>query len=147
MFVHTINTTDLNGKPVSYEAHFQFKTLDIKRLIGDVDKFQARIQKLVDENDSDELMALMVELLLTSYGRVSEDGISFVQNDQIRSAFQDTVFFEQLLMDCLETPAFFIDLLYGAFPQGMRQRIDANPEFQKQLKELHAPVDPQGPQF
>lgn len=105
MIKKTMTYVDFNGETVVEDLYFNLNALEYTRLTarngGDLDK---RIAELVEKEDSEGIIALMEDLLLSSYGVKSEDGRRFVKTKQIREEFEYSQAYADLFVLLLTNP-------------------------------------------
>ena len=105
MIKKTMTYVDFNGETVVEDLYFNLNALEYTRLTarngGDLDK---RIAELVEKEDTEGIIALMEDLLLSSYGVKSEDGRRFVKTKQIREEFEYSQAYADLFVLLLTSP-------------------------------------------
>lgn len=105
MIKKTMTYVDFNGETVVEDLYFNLNALEYTRLTarngGDLDK---RIAELVEKEDTEGIIALMEDLLLSSYGVKSEDGRRFVKTKQIREDFEYSQAYADLFVLLLTNP-------------------------------------------
>lgn len=105
MIKKTMTYVDFNGETVVEDLYFNLNALEYTRLTarngGDLDK---RIADLVEKDDTEGIIALMEDLLLSSYGVKSEDGRRFVKTKQIREEFEYSQAYADLFVLLLTNP-------------------------------------------
>ena len=105
MIKKTMTYVDFNGETVVEDLYFNLNALEYTRLTarngGDLDK---RIAELVEKDDTEAIIALMEDLLLSSYGVKSEDGRRFVKTKQIREEFEYSQAYADLFVLLLTNP-------------------------------------------
>lgn len=105
MIKKTMTYVDFNGETVVEDLYFNLNALEYTRLTarngGDLDK---RIAELVEKEDTEGIIALMEDLLLSSYGVKSEDGRRFVKTKQIREEFEYSQAYADLFVLLLTNP-------------------------------------------
>lgn len=105
MIKKTMTYVDFNGETVVEDLYFNLNALEYTRLTarngGDLDK---RIAELVEKDDTEGIIALMEDLLLSSYGVKSEDGRRFVKTKQIREEFEYSQAYADLFVLLLTSP-------------------------------------------
>ena len=105
MLKKTMTYVDFNGETVVEDLYFNLNALEYTRLTarngGDLDK---RIADLVAKDDTEGIIALMEDLLLSSYGVKSEDGRRFVKTKQVREDFEYSQAYAELFVLLLTNP-------------------------------------------
>lgn len=104
MFKHTIDYVDFNGDERSEDFYFHLSTPEVTRLeakIGaPIDKYT---QTLASQQNLADMLAFLEDVILTSYGRKTTDGRSFIKNEELRTEFEYSrayaELFEEMLLD------------------------------------------------
>ena len=82
----------------------------------------AAIKKIVDAKDAPEIMKVFKDLILKSYGIVSDDGRRFIKSKEISDSFAQTEAFSMLFMElATDTDA------ASAFVNGIVPAADTKP--------------------
>lgn len=99
MYVKEMEYTDFNGVARKEKFYFNLTKAEILEMeLGKTGGFTEYIKKIIEAQDTPELMALFKMLLLKSYGVKSDDGRRFIKNDQVREDFEQTQAFSDLYM-------------------------------------------------
>lgn len=77
------------------------------------------LTRITQENDEQELVKYFKEFLLMSYGKKSDDGESFVKNEQIRNEFKSSMAFSEFWMRFLTEEHAFENFVKGVLPKDM----------------------------
>ena len=114
MFTKTINYENFNGETVTKTLHFNLTQSEIvdfamelpsgvTEAIGDPTKVneEEAALKLMDTIGSKGIVDFLKKLVLKSYGIKSEDGESFVKNDEIAEKFSHTAAYDAILMELM----------------------------------------------
>lgn len=101
MFKVTTTFRDLNGKQVTGQSWFNISRREATILNAKYDNnIVDYINSILDTPL--ELLTFLEDIVLTAYGRRSEDNLSFIKNDEIREEFRSSLEFDQLILDLLE---------------------------------------------
>ena len=105
MFKHNIEYVDFNGVERNEDFYFHLSIPEVIRLeakLGGQD-IETYIKTIAEQQDLPKLLDFMEEVILTSYGRKTTDGKSFVKNAELRSEFEYSQayaeLFEEMVMD------------------------------------------------
>ena len=104
MFKHNIEYVDFNGNERKEEFYFHLSTPEVLRLEA---KMGASIEEytkaIAEQQNLAELLDFLEEIVLSSYGRKTTDGKSFIKNQELRTEFEYSQayaeLFEELIMD------------------------------------------------
>lgn len=105
MFKHNIAYIDFNGEERQEDFHFHLSLPEVTRIEAKVGKSLAEHAKaLVQGNDSKELIEFMEDIILSSYGKKTADGRSFIKNKDIRSEFEYSQAYAELFEQFITDP-------------------------------------------
>lgn len=104
MFKHNIKYTDFNGNERDEEFYFHLSTPEVLRLEAKMGaSIEEYTQAIAEQQNLSELLDFLEEIVLTSYGRKTTDGKSFIKNRELRTEFEYSQayaeLFEELIMD------------------------------------------------
>lgn len=90
MFKHNIEYVDFNGIDRKEDFYFHLSTPEVIRLeakLGGQD-IESYIRNLSEQQNLADLLDFLEEVILTSYGRKTTDGKSFIKNKELRTEFE-----------------------------------------------------------
>jgi len=91
---------DFNGVERTEKFMFHFNEVELMEMeASETGGLDATINRIVEAQDNKEIIRLMKDVLLKSYGKKSDDGRSFIKNDKIRAEFEASPVFPQLFME------------------------------------------------
>ena len=123
MLKKTITYTDYNGVERTEDFMFNLTKAEILEMQLTKDGgMDAAIKKIVDAKDAPEIMKVFKDLILKSYGIVSDDGRRFIKSKEISDSFAQTEAFSMLFMElATDTDA------ASAFVHGIVPAADTKP--------------------
>ena len=123
MLKKTITYKDYNGVERTEDFMFNLTKAEILEMQLTKDGgMDAAIKKIVDAKDAPEIMKVFKDLILKSYGIVSDDGRRFIKSKEISDSFAQTEAFSMLFMElATDTDA------ASAFVNGIVPAADAKP--------------------
>ena len=123
MLKKTITYKDYNGVERTEDFMFNLTKAEILEMQLTKDGgMDAAIKKIVDAKDAPEIMKVFKDLILKSYGIVSDDGRRFIKSKEISDSFAQTEAFSMLFMElATDTDA------ASAFVNGIVPAADTNP--------------------
>ena len=123
MLKKTITYKDYNGVERTEDFMFNLTKAEILEMQLTKDGgMDAAIKKIVDAKDAPEIMKVFKDLILTSYGIVSDDGRRFIKSKEISDSFAQTEAFSMLFMElATDTDA------ASAFVNGIVPAADTKP--------------------
>lgn len=132
MLKRKIHYTDYNGDEQDETHYFNLSKLELMELeLFGGEKggsFTQWIRSISESNDRATLFAEFKKLILASYGKKSEDGRSFIKNDELRDAFKQTAAFESLFMELATVTDAAIEFVRGVVPAEMAGSVPDNVE-------------------
>ena len=100
MLKKTITYKDQNGVERTEDFMFNLTKAEILEMQLTKDGgMDAAIKKIVDAKDAPEIMKVFKDLILKSYGIVSDDGRRFIKSKEISDSFAQTEAFSMLFME------------------------------------------------
>ena len=124
MLKKTITYKDYNGVERTEDFMFNLTKAEIleMQLTKDGGMDAAIKKKIVDAKDAPEIMKVFKDLILKSYGIVSDDGRRFIKSKEISDSFAQTEAFSMLFMElATDTDA------ASAFVNGIVPAADTKP--------------------
>ena len=123
MLKKTITYKDYNGVERTEDFMFNLTKAEILEMQLTKDGgMDAAIKKIVDAKDAPEIMRVFKDLILRSYGIVSDDGRRFIKSKEISDSFAQTEAFSMLFMElATDTDA------ASAFVNGIVPAADTKP--------------------
>ena len=100
MLKKTITYKDYNGVERTEDFMFNLTKAEILEMQLTKDGgMDAAIKKIVDAKDAPEIMKVFKDLILKSYGIVSDDGRRFIKSKEISDSFAQTEALSMLFME------------------------------------------------
>lgn len=100
MLKKTIEYTDYNGLKRKEDFYFNLTKAEIMEMeLSTTGGLAEMIQKIIDTQDTPQIIKLFKDLVLKAYGEKSADGKRFIKNDDIRDGFAQTEAYSELFME------------------------------------------------
>lgn len=129
MIKKTIKYVDFNDEEVEEDFYFHLSKAELVELeMSHEGGLSEALQRIIKSNDQKQIMAEFKNLILTAYGRRSENGKGFTKNQQLRDEFAGTEAYSALFMELItdtDAAVVFINGLLPADLQAEAQRIAA----------------------
>jgi len=139
MLAKEIKYTDFNGVEQADTYHFHLSQTELLEMResreGGLEEF---LKQIVETEDRAQMIAMFKHLILTSVGEKSLDGKSFVKNDDIRKAFEQTAAYNALFMQLATDDKASAEFINGVIPAELRDLPDQD----KPLAPPPAPTNP-----
>ena len=100
MLVKKVKYVDYKNQPREEELYFNLSKAEIAEMeLSHKGGLSAKINRIVATEDGEEIIKLFKELIIKSYGIVSDDGKRFIKNDKLREEFLQTEAYSELFME------------------------------------------------
>lgn len=100
MLKKTIEYTDYNDVNRKEDFYFNLTKAEIMEMeLSTTGGLAEMIQKIIDTQDTPQIIKIFKELVLKAYGEKSADGKRFIKNDEIRDGFAQTEAYSELFME------------------------------------------------
>lgn len=131
MIKKTITYVDYNGTERTEDFYFNLTKAELMEMeLGHAGGFTEMIQKIINANDTPEIIKVFKMLLLKSYGKKSEDGKRFVKSEELATEFEQTEAYSQLFMELATDDKLASEFINGVVPK------DIAAEAAKQIPEV-----------
>ena len=129
MLTEKLTYEDFNGKMVTDELHFNLSKARLLKMSakwpgGNMYEYIKQVQK---NNNTEEMLKIFLELVTSSYGKISEDGKHFIQNKEISSEFEDSAAFDALLTKFVEDPNYAGRFITAVLPKDLAKNASPVP--------------------
>lgn len=122
MIKKTIKYIDFDGVEREEEFRFNLTKAELAEMnfsaTGGLEKL---IRRIVNEQDTQQLIKIFKDIILRSYGKVSDDGRRFIKTPELRQEFEQTQAYSDLYMEFLEDPDKLIAFIEGVIPPDIAQ--------------------------
>jgi hypothetical protein len=82
------------------------------------------LKRIVASNDGKQIMAEFKKLILSSYGKKSEDGRRFIKTDELRQEFESSEAYSTLFMEIVTNADAAAQFVNGIIPSGLATDAD-----------------------
>lgn len=118
MLKKTITYTDFDGNERTEDHYFNLTEAEIQesnlRTPGGI---EAKLKKIVQAKDPNELVSYFKSFILDAYGVKSEDGRRFIKSDELKTEFSQTGAYNKLFMELTTNTDAAIAFVQGVIPQ------------------------------
>jgi hypothetical protein len=116
----TITFEDFNGETVSEDFFFHLSKAELVELeMSHQGGLSEALQRIIATEDSKSIIAEFKNIILSAYGKRSDDGKRFVKNQQLREEFESTEAYSSLFMELVTNTDSAIEFINGVIPKDM----------------------------
>lgn len=118
MLVKKVSYVDYKGNQREEELYFNLSKAEVAELeLSHSGGLSEKIKRIVATQDSGEIVTLFKELIIKSYGVISDDGRRFIKNDKSREEFLQTEAYSELFVELASDADKASDFVNGIIPQ------------------------------
>lgn len=118
MIKETIKYTDYNGNELVEDFYFNLSKSEIAEMeLSYPNGLANHITKITQSNNGAEIIKLFKNLILSSYGRKSDDGKRFIKNVEESNAFSQTEAYSELFMKLATNADAAAEFVNGIIPK------------------------------
>lgn len=118
MLVKTIKYTDYKGNQREEELHFNLNKAEIAEMeLSHSGGFNQKLERIIKTQDSEEIVSIFKNIILKSYGVISDDGKRFIKSDELRLAFEQTEAYSELFMELISDADAASAFVNGVIPK------------------------------
>lgn len=122
MLKKTITYEDFNGETVSEDFFFHLSKAELVELeLSHQGGLSAALQRIVDAEDGKGIVQEFKNIILSAYGKRSDDGKRFIKNQQIREEFESTEAYSSLFIELVTDTDAAVEFINGVIPVGMAE--------------------------
>ena len=131
MFKKTVTYEDWNGESVTEDFYFNLtrtEILEMEYSLRPGQTFTELVTSLMETKDTGEVLSLIKEIVLASYGRKSADGKRFVKNAEIREEFEQSMAFDEIYIELASDSSMAADFVNGIMPKALQDQLGPDPK-------------------
>ena len=118
MLVKKVKYTDYKGNQREEELYFNLSKAEVAEMeLSHQGGLSEKINRIVATQDNKEIIELFKDLIVKSYGVVSDDGRRFIKNDKLREEFVQTEAYSELFMELASDADEAAKFVNGIIPQ------------------------------
>lgn len=118
MIKKPIKFTDYNGNAHNEEYNFNLNRAEILEMEAEYKGgLEAYINRISKEEDNKKLFAFFKDLVLKSYGKKSDDGRRFEKSEALRTEFEQTEAYVELVLELVGNADAAAEFMNGIIPQ------------------------------
>jgi hypothetical protein len=118
----TITYEDFNGETVSEDFFFHLSKAELVELeLSHKGGLAASLQKIIESEDGKSIIAEFKNIILTAYGKRSDDGRRFIKTQDLRDEFESTEAYSALFMELVTDTDAAVEFINGIVPAGLTE--------------------------
>jgi len=124
MLKKTITYQDFNDEEVVEDFFFHMSKAELVELeMSHQGGLSEALKRIVAAEDGKSIIAEFKNIILSSYGKRSEDGRRFIKNQQLRDEFESSEAYSTLFMELVTDTAAAIAFVNGIVPAGLTEEV------------------------
>lgn len=124
MLKKTITYTDFNGEEVKEDFFFHLSKAELVELEASHEGgLSDAMQRIIDTNDTQAIVAEFKKIMLMSYGKKSMDGKRFIKNQTMREEFESSEAYSTLFMELIVDADAAVEFMNGIIPAGLADDV------------------------
>ena len=142
MLTKTVKYTDYNGNERTETFNFNLTKAEIAEMeLSMPGGMSATVQRIIEAQDTKELITIFKDLLLRSYGVKSPDGRRFIKNDELREEFSQTEAYSDMFMELATDAEAASEFINKIIPSDMQKQLENMPDdVRKQIEAVTNPT-------
>jgi hypothetical protein len=118
----TLTYEDFNGETVSEDFFFHLSKAELVELeLSHDGGLSESLKKIIASEDGKNIIAEFKNIILTAYGKRSDDGRRFIKSQALRDEFESTEAYSTLFMDLVTNADAAVEFVNGIIPAGLTE--------------------------
>lgn len=123
MLKKVIKYVDFNDQPKELVCYFNLTKAEVAEMeLTTPGGLTKKIENMVLDTDSSEMIRLFKTLILDSYGKKSEDGSRFIKSEQLKEEFSQSAAYSELFMQLATDANAATEFVNGILPSDLIQK-------------------------
>jgi hypothetical protein len=133
----TITYKDFNDEEVSEDFYFHLSRAELVELeMSHRGGLSVSLERIIASEDNKSIIAEFKNIILSSYGKRSDDGRQFIKNQELRDEFASTEAYSALFMELVTDANAATEFINGIMPAGLVEETQQALEQRGELKEV-----------
>jgi hypothetical protein len=118
----TLTYEDFNGETVSEDFFFHLSKAELVELeLSHDGGLSESLKKIIASEDGKNIIAEFKNIILTAYGKRSDDGRRFIKSQALRDEFESTEAYSTLFMELVTNADAAVEFVNGIIPAGLTE--------------------------
>jgi hypothetical protein len=118
----TITYEDFNGETVSEDFLFHLSKAELVELeLSHQGGLSESLQRIIASEDGKAIIAEFKNIILSAYGKRSDDGKRFIKTQELRDEFLSSEAYSTLFMELVLETDKAVEFINGIVPQGLAE--------------------------
>lgn len=120
MLKKTIEFENLEGEKITEECYFHLNKSEIVELeLSYPEGYTGHLEKVIQENNRSEIVKVFKDLIKRSYGVRSDDGKSFIKDEEVTKRFMYSDAYSELFLEIISDPEKNDAFVTGIMPKSL----------------------------
>lgn len=125
MLKKTITYTDFNGNQRTDDFYFNLTKAELAEMQTlENGGFDTYLLGLAKSNNVKEIMSILKDVILKSYGQKSDDGRRFSKSEEISRSFLETEAYSELFIEIASNEEKATEFILGILPESIRNDVE-----------------------
>lgn len=126
MLKKTIKYEDFNGNEREEDFYFNLSKAELVKMTAQKSgNFVQYLERIVKEQNQEEIYRMFTDIVLSAYGKKSEDGRRFIKSAELSKAFYETPAFDELLIEMMTDAKAASTFVNSILPKGLLKQLNS----------------------
>lgn len=122
MLKKTVTYVDFNGDQVTEDLYFHLSKAEIVELeLSQKGGLSEQLKRIVESEDGKAIISEFKNILLSSYGKRSEDGKRFIKTQALRDEFESSEAYSTIFMELVTDAGVAAEFVQGIIPNDLAE--------------------------
>lgn len=137
MLKKRIKYEDYNGEIREEDFYFNLSKAELTEMMFSVEGgLENKIRKIIDAKNTPELIKLVKDIIIKSYGEKSADGKRFIKSKELTEAFMQTEAYSELYIELATNDIAAADFIFGILPTSISDQLNKDGVKEKILNNI-----------
>ena len=137
MLKKRIKYEDYNGEIREEDFYFNLSKAELTEMMFSVEGgLENKIRKIIDAKNTPELIKLVKDIIIKSYGEKSADGKRFIKSKELTEEFMQTEAYSELYIELATNDIAAADFIFGILPTSISDQLNKDGVKEKILNNI-----------